>query len=177
MDKIIRIINIKKMKSLITLIIAMISLSLSAQTIERQVIGSTGGTATGGGIVMTSTLGEVAVSTSSTASIVQTQGYQQAIDSNSVSIAEIENTAKMKLYPNPTTNSAKLEITANFNSATTIAVYSIDGKLISSNSLALTSGIESSIQIDVSNQASGIYMIRIIGEDNSFLETMRLVKQ
>ena len=165
------------MKSLITLILSTIAISISAQSIERQVIGSTGGTATTGNIIVTSTTGEVAVSTNSTASIVQTQGYQQAVDSSSVSIAEIENTAKMKLYPNPTTNSAKLEISSNFNSATTIAVYSLDGKLISSNSLTLTSGIESSIQIDVSNQASGVYMIRIIGEDNSFLETMRLVKQ
>ena len=165
------------MKSLITLILSTIAISISAQSIERQVIGSTGGTATTGNIIVTSTTGEVAVSTNSTASIVQTQGYQQAVDSSSVSIAEIENTAKMKLYPNPTTNSAKLEISSNFNSATTIAVYSLDGKLISSNSLTLTSGIESSIQIDVSAQASGIYMIRIIGEDNSFLETMRLVKQ
>ena len=165
------------MKSLITLILSTIAISISAQSIERQVIGSTGGTATTGNIIVTSTTGEVAVSTNSTASIVQTQGYQQAVDSSSVSIAEIENTAKMKLYPNPTTNSAKLEISSNFNSATTIAVYSLDGKLISSNSLTLTSGIESSIQIDVSAQASGVYIIRIIGEDNSFLETMRLVKQ
>ena len=165
------------MKSLITLILTTITINLSAQSIERQVIGSTGGTAKTGGIIITSTVGEVAVSTSSTASILLAEGYQQALDSNSVSIAEIENTAKMKLYPNPTTNRAKLDITANFNSATTIAVYSLDGKLISSNSLTLTSGIESSIQIDVSAQASGVYIIRIIGEDNSFLETMRLVKQ
>ena len=165
------------MKTVLTLILTTITINLSAQSIERQVIGSTGGTATTGSIIVTSTIGEVAVSTSSTASIIQTQGYQQAADSSSVSIAEIENIAKMRLYPNPTTNSAKLEITSNFNSATTIAVYSMDGKLISSNSLALQSGIESSIQLDVSSQASGIYMIRIIGEDKSFLETMRLVKQ
>ena len=165
------------MKRILTIITLFGTFSLSAQSIERQVIGSTGGTAITGSIIVTSTAGEVAVSTSSTSSIVQTQGYQQAIDSNSVFIKEIENVAKMKLYPNPTTNSAKLEITANFNSATTIVVYSSDGKLINSNSIALTSGVESSIQLDVSNQASGVYMIRIIGEDSSFLETMRLVKQ
>ena len=165
------------MKTLLTLILSTIAISISAQTIERQVIGSLGNTSTAGGITVTSTVGEVAVATNSTSNMLLTEGYQQAIDSNSVSIAEIQNTAKMKLYPNPTTNSAKLEITTNFNSATIVAVYSVEGKLISSNSFSIISGIESSIQIDVSNQASGVYMIRIIGEDNSFLETMRLVKQ
>ncbi|MGB1041748.1 MAG: T9SS type A sorting domain-containing protein, partial [Flavobacteriales bacterium] len=141
------------MKTILTLILTTTTLCLSAQTIERQVIGSLGNTSTTAGVTITSTLGEVAVATKTSTNIMLTEGYQQANDSNSVSIAEIANIPKLKLYPNPTTNTAKLEITANFNSATTIAVYSLDGKLISSNSLALTSGIESSIQIDVSNQA------------------------
>lgn len=165
------------MKTTITLILLSGVFSLSAQTIERQVIGSMGGTSVSGNIIVTSTAGEVAVATKSSASILLTEGYQQANDTNSVSISEIENIAKMKLYPNPTTNSAKLEITANFNSATTIAVFSMDGKLINNQSLPLISGVESSVEIDVSAQASGIYMVRIFGENNSFLETMRLVKQ
>ena len=165
------------MKIFITLILISTTSCFSAQSIERQVIGSLGNTSTALGITVTSTVGEVAVATKTSTNIMLTEGYQQANDSSSVSIAEIANIAKLKLYPNPTINSAKLEITTNFNSATTIAVYSSDGKLISSNSIALTSGVESSIQLDVSNQASGVYLIRIIGENNSFLETMRLVKQ
>lgn len=165
------------MKNLIIISLLFCGYTTTAQSIERQVIGSTGGTATAGNVIVTSTVGEVAVATASTSSILLTQGYQQAADSSLVSISEIEDIANMKLYPNPTTNSAKLEITANFNSVAMVTVYASDGKLIRSNSLSLTSRVESTTQIDLSNQASGVYLIRITGKNNSFVKTMRLVKQ
>jgi len=161
----------------ILIILALIgSSSLFAQSIERQVIGSTGGTATAGSLTVTSTVGEMAVTTGTSSNIILTQGFQQA-SSTTVSIEELGIKADYNLFPNPTTNIATLAIKAeNINSTATVQVFSLAGKLISTQSLSLSSGIESKLRLDVSNQAAGAYLVRITDSNSSLSKSMRLIK-
>jgi len=164
------------MKSLITITFFAVSFYSSAQSLERQVIGSTGGTSITSSLIVTSTVGEVAIATLASSSTILTQGYQQAVIGNSISVNEIENITKMTLFPNPTTNNSKLEITAGQSSQVTVAIYSAQGKLIENNTLALEAGVQSSVQLNVANQASGVYFVRITDE-NLTMKTLRLIKQ
>ena len=166
------------MKIIITILILIGTLNLNAQSIQKQVIGSTGGTANSASIILTSTTGEVAVKIASSGTIVLTQGFQQATDSGSVSIKEIQVTANYKLYPNPTTNGAKLEITTlNLDAEVSILLYSKEGKLLSTQKLNLTSGVKSSANIDLNGKAKGVYFVKIFDSKSKLSKTLRVVKQ
>lgn len=165
------------MKPLLNMALCFATLFSQAQTIERQVVGSTGGTATSGNIIVTSTVGELAVSTQTSTNIILTEGYQQASDTNLISVKEIESITVMKLYPNPTRTSSNLEITANKDNVVAVTIYSAQGKLIKNSSFQLSAGKQSTIELDITNQASGVYFVKLTGENNAFNKTMRLVKQ
>lgn len=153
------------------------SSSLFAQSLERQVLGSTGGTASAGSVIVTSTVGEMAVTTATSSSIILSEGYQQS-SSSIVSIDELTIQADYKLFPNPTTNIATLAITTeNVNSTATVQVYSLMGQLISTQYLSLSSGVESTLQLDVSNQAAGAYFVKITDSSSALSKTIRLIKQ
>ena len=165
------------MKKIILIIAITGSSSLFAQNIERQVIGSTGGTASSGTIIVTSTVGETAITTETSSSLILTQGFQQA-NASSTSIEEITAKANYSLFPNPTTDIATLKITAeNLNSSATVKIFSIAGKLISTQSLSLSSGVESTLQLDISNRAAGAYIVRITDSSSNLSKTRRLIKQ
>ena len=164
------------MKNLILISLCFYSFTLMGQTIERQVLGSGGNTTSSGSLIVTSTIGEVNVQTQVTSSIILTAGYQQANDTNAVSIKKIENVAQIKCYPNPTLDFAKLEITPNFSAKTAVELYSLEGKLVNNNFIQLTSGIESALQIDLTSQASGVYFILIKDLNGNLAQTLKLVK-
>jgi hypothetical protein len=149
---------------------------VTAQSIERQVIGSTGGTSSSGTVIVTATAGECAVTTY-TGSLILTQGYQQA-SFQQVSVKEIVINATYSLFPNPTTGLSKLEIiTKNMSTSARIEIYSADGKLISSQEVSLVAGSKSIIQLDLTLQAKGVYLLQIKNSDSSLVKTLRIVKQ
>ena len=75
-----------------------------------------------------------------------------------------ENNIEVSLYPNPANDILNIEMTSDVKS---IEIYNIQGqKVLSSNQK----------QINVSNLASGIYMIRIQDVDNA-IATKKIVKQ
>lgn len=165
------------MKTLLTLFIILITLNLSAQSIERQVIGSLGNTFTSSNLIVTSTVGEVAVATNSNANIMLTEGYQQAIVTVPSSINGLSNFSKLALFPNPTTDIATLDIKANISLSTMVRVLSAEGKLIKQISTQIEPGVSSSVLLDMTAEASGVYLIHITSAQEGFSEVMRLVKQ
>ena len=165
------------MKYLFTFFMAVVAITINAQSLERQVIGTAGGTFVGNSLLVTSTVGESVVKTFTTGTVLLTQGYQQA-ESNSTTIEEVEVTANYKLFPNPTVGNATLElVTKNTDADVSIIIYTVDGKLIYSKSLTLYSDIKSSVQIDLSNQANGVYYINILDSKSELSEVIQLLKQ
>jgi len=164
------------MKYFISIFMVAAAITINAQTIERQVIGSSGGTFTDGTIELTSTVGEPTIETYSSGTITLTQGYQQAEDV-STTINEVQVTATYKLYPNPTIGNATLAImTQNTDADVSILVYTIDGKLVSSKSITLLSGVESLVQVNLVNQANGVYFVNILDSKSDLSEVIQLVK-
>lgn len=165
------------MKTILLTLIFGTTISISAQSIERQVLGSTGGTFSSSSITVTSTVGETAVATFS-GSLTLTQGYQQADTNNSTSIHEITVKASYSLYPNPTTGKSNLAITTeNSNAEIQILIYSAAGKLISTGNQSLIAGTTSRVELDLSIQAAGVYFIKIKDANNHISKTLRVIKQ
>jgi hypothetical protein len=84
----------------------------------------------------------------------------------------IENTvASWSAYPNPTYGNVTLVTNGNENEDHLVEVYAADGKLVISESF--TAGAQ--IQLNIAEQAGGIYMVRIIS--SSQISTVRIIKQ
>lgn len=82
-----------------------------------------------------------------------------------LSIVEMSSKPLIQLFPNPT--DSELNITGNFSR---VMVYNITGKVI----LEKTTNKKDIETIDVSNLTSGIYVIRLIGEN--FSDTQKFIK-
>lgn len=71
----------------------------------------------------------------------------------------------VSVFPNPSSSAINFETPSQ--SAKTISIYDINGKFIESKSL------NTSLKLDVSNYANGIYSYKIISADNNFIKSAK----
>ncbi|MBL0079826.1 MAG: T9SS type A sorting domain-containing protein [Bacteroidetes bacterium] len=92
--------------------------------------------------------------------------------SNTSPISEVKISNQPFIYPNPT--SGKLNINLNLENAINgynVSIFSVDGKNIYNNTVneTLEAGTIINNEFDISNQANGIYFIRVTSENNLLL--------
>ena len=80
----------------------------------------------------------------------------------------------IQIYPNPAGNTATISFDLKSNSAVTLAVYALDGKLIANRVYENLSGANA-IPMDISGFANGVYFVRLTTKDAS--STLRLIKE
>ncbi len=97
--------------------------------------------------------------------------------SNIVRLARDNNPIELvNLYPNPTRNEFNLELNTPESDNITIEIFDYTGKLIYNDLVKLDKG-SNHFNIKVSNFAKGIYNLRMINDDKSFFETIKLIKE
>ncbi|MBR3608944.1 MAG: T9SS type A sorting domain-containing protein, partial [Bacteroidales bacterium] len=79
---------------------------------------------------------------------------------------------QMSLYPNPFTDYVNLSFVKE--GAYTIDIVALDGKLIESKSLSVEAN--EIVRVDV-NGDKGIYILKVVAENNSIVRTIKLVKR
>lgn len=152
------------MKNLIILLAIVLPTMVFAQSIERQVIGSAGGSATTASLQVSYTIGETVTSTGTSSNIIITQGFQQP-EGGSVGINLVETGLSVEAYPNPTSDQVILQVE-------TTKLITIDVLLL--DLLGQSTGIEmtdleisgtTTETVDISSLPSGHYMIILQNED------------
>ncbi len=95
------------------------------------------------------------------------------LDGNSIILGINENSLDngLALYPNPTKNLVNLVNKANI-SLEKMMIFDINGKLVSKTDL---STIKGEMAVDVSSLATGVYVVKIVGENA--ISVKRLVKE
>jgi hypothetical protein len=86
-----------------------------------------------------------------------------------VGIAEINGNSFIKIFPNPSTGFANIEVNG-FTDDTYISIYSLQGKLEYTNKVS----DNATISVDLTNLSKGIYMVRVYNEKNSILSKLIL---
>lgn len=156
------------MKKLFLLGFSLFALSASAQSIERQVIGSTGGNFTGS-IQLDWTVGEVVINTATAGSVILTQGFQQppaAVNS----IKSLQKISDVIVSPNPTDGFIKVEWKTTVFTGN-LTIYDATGRVVwNSHQQAIKS-----TPIDISKLSPGIYNLQISGTDNQ-ISVQRITK-
>jgi len=87
------------------------------------------------------------------------------------STTDVENENRVNIYPNPASNSIRVNV-GNFNGTCTYQIYTVDGKKIQSGKFALNNE-----DIDISSFPSGYFLIQFKDDKGIQLGTNRFIKQ
>jgi len=137
-----------------------------AQTLDRQVIGTSGNQYVSAAATMDFTIGEPVTATLTGQNGIATQGFHQGTISIT-SVRETLSLAELSVYPNPTTD--KLTISTAIENALW-QLHTLDGKIVSSGALNL-----GNTTVDVTALAQATYMLTIT-TPSQLVNTYRIVK-
>ncbi len=148
------------MKYITLVLLVLLCEGLWSQTIERQVIASSGMTLMNDQVTLDFTIGEITITTINNESSVLTQGFHQP--SYMVITTEPDTPTTFSLYPNPTSGKVIIE----GEGVKEVNLYSITGQWIFRTH---QSGF------DISHLSAGVYMAQI--ETTSTTVIKRIVKE
>ncbi len=138
-----------------------------SQTLSPEAISTAGSSFNNGSNGLNWTLGEPVTSTLNTTSNILTQGFHQ--DKFTITSVEDENgDSGITIFPNPTIDAIMVQLKFP-DKSTSMELYTVEGKLLSSRSIHS----ETSFQVDMSNYASGTYVLKI---KNKNLKSYQIVK-
>jgi hypothetical protein len=146
-------------------------MTVSSQSISKQVIGPGGGTDDNGTNKLSYTTGEVIVGamTSEDGSIQLGNGYYPSLDLEALSIENPELQLNLKLFPNPVTE-------AFYVSHPTATQFKLN--ITSINGKQLFSGTHQKEQpFSMQSYGSGIYLVTVTTVKNNQSNTYKIIKQ
>lgn len=149
---------------------------LSAQvSIERQVIGVTGGFSDTPTLKISDTVGETAVSTVISGTVILTQGFQQPGENE---ITELEETIELsyKMYPNPTSDWLTVEISLDQPMDIQVQIFDLSGRAFPELSQTLGSYGSSEARLSLAHLPTGIYLLSLTSTDGQVLATRQIQK-
>ena len=151
---------------------------LFAQTTERQVVSTAGGTYYNNStnFVMDYTLGEVAIATISNSSVIFTQGFQQPYIDFSTLVPKIsESSIGLTIYPNPVKELLHISIDKPETGTYRLQLYDILGKLMANITVNSEKATALKTVIDFRPFTTGHYFLRIL-QENKEVKTMKIIK-
>lgn len=162
------------MKKTILIILAFIPLGLSAQTIERQVLGSNGALTVLSNIRANYTIGEPVVTNFISTNLIVNQGFQQNYNVGD-GINEIDSDFSINAYPNPTDNKIILEFSSPSEIKLTVALIDELGRVLLSNNYIASSSTSHEI-IDMKQLAAANYFFTFKNSNGELLKTIKVQK-
>jgi len=150
---------------------------IHAQSLERQVIGTSGGFQTASWGTLSSTIGETMTITMLTSSLILTQGFQQSLQSD-LAVNEISSsTPAIQIYPNPAVNRINVAINSSNAVKYTVALIDLLGqKLMVPFNVNNTSKGTESFVFDLRPLAIASYFIVVSDETGSMTNTFKFTK-
>jgi len=140
------------MKIKITIIIALITIVSSAQTIKKSSVDSGGASTSSGNIQLIYTIGEVNIQESGAGTVQVSEGFISPEIFSTLNIDNPnENTFELSIYPNPADTYINVETVATVE---TVNLYNMLGEKV----LETTSPTA----IDISQLAKGTYILQVV---------------
>jgi hypothetical protein len=154
------------MKNISTFILFLFAFSLNAQVLTPSVLASGGNYQENSGYSLSSTVGEIAVTTLSNTTYMLTQGFQQPLDWVFTSIKkDYHLDLDMILYPNPAKDQINILISGTeMDPDISVLIYNAFGQLFTVPQNRMYERGALKIVLDINNLAAGNYFIRIPDE-------------
>lgn len=143
----------------------------AARVNGQDAVVSSGGTASGNGVSVSYTVGQLLYTADSTQSGSVLKGVQQPYEIYTVGSASLDYSFKLNVFPNPTSDLLTLEFDATMLRQIEVAVVDMNGKILRYEQL--TSDQKS---IDVKDLASASYLYQVFSQ-GQLLQTFQIVKR
>jgi hypothetical protein len=163
------------MKTILLITWAILPLLALGQSVERQVIASSGQFASGGGYSHSYTLGETATLTLTEEALILTQGFQQSAQS-SVSIEEPELDLSVNAFPNPTQDAITIDLTSSQLLTIQVELFDAAGRSIPAGQSMVKVTGRTQMHIDLKTQAPGSYFVRLSDIEGKMNKTIQIKK-
>ena len=152
----------------IVMILLMTTISYS-QTISKQVIGTAGKTQSNSNLKVSWTTGEPVVGLMTAGGNQLGNGYYPALDLQALSVEDNVLDVKLRVYPNPTSQS--LYVTHPDMSSFGITIVDLNGKQLYSGT------INKDQPLDVSNYTQGMYLVTLENKETNKKNTYKIIKK
>lgn len=157
------------MRTILFISLMILSLTgIQAQTLSRQVIGTTGSA----NPQLSYTVGETVVQTAISGSFVLTQGFQQPDQLAVNNQPGFKVDVSYKLYPNPSHDWMILELNSDQYIEVKLDIIDMAGRSVQNDIDMKGTGTHQK-KFDVSDFASGSYLMRIKSVDGKFIKTLK----
>jgi hypothetical protein len=160
------------MKTLFTITILIFSISTAfTQSINKQIIASSGNTTSNTTHQLTATIGEPIIGLkSNTVSI--NQGFlAAAIITTTLSVEELITDSSIKIYPNPIVDLVHIDI-ANNTGSVTATLYSITGKQVAFQKINTTRQT-----MNLNHLANGMYLMQLYFKETNTIKSFKIIKK
>ena len=91
-------------------------------------------------------------------------------------LSQTSNVSVTGMYPNPTSDSFNLELSATKSADVSVTVYSFDGIVVSTKNVQLSEGTNV-LNENLSSQRNGIYLVKIIDSITGLETIKKIIKQ
>jgi len=150
---------------------------VQAQSLERQVIGSSGTFVTASWGSLSSTAGESMTNTFTTSAAVLTQGFQQPSQTGLAATSLLINTITTNVFPIPALNNINVVINnAAIGKHYAVSILNLPGQQLNLPYNDLSSGTETKLLFDLHSIANGQYLILITDELGQQVKTIKFTK-
>lgn len=158
------------------LLLAVLPSALNAQvTLERDVIGASGINSSGGGLLVSWTVGEPAVTFTINGGLILSEGFQQYDFNTPSGINEVNNTGEISIYPNPTSDLVYYDIQTAEELELTGTVYDATGReVLRIPTFAVIDSYHG--QLSLENLPAGIWTLVFNSASGTYSQTFRIVK-
>jgi hypothetical protein len=145
------------------------SLIINAQSISKQVIGTSGKTLTNSNLKLSYTVGEPVVGLMTAGGNQLGNGYYPAMDLQALSVEDNVLDVQLKVYPNPTSQS--LYVSHPEMSSFGITIVDLNGKQLYQGT------INKEEPLDVSGFTQGMYLVTIENTTTNKKNTYKIIKK
>ncbi|MCB0840288.1 MAG: T9SS type A sorting domain-containing protein [Bacteroidetes bacterium] len=150
---------------------------LQAQSLDRFVIGTTGGFGTNSTNEVEFTVGELITTTITGGNFTLNQGFQQSNPPYNTGLEPEAVNVSYLLYPNPTTGMTTLELESPKQVDVNIEIWDARGRSTYLPAQTHSFTGKKVIQLDLASVSQGIYMLRFSDQKGTFLKTLRIEKR
>lgn len=148
----------------------------NAQSADRQVLGSSGGSYSGTSLQADYTAGETVTISGTSGSFTVNQGFQQN-PANTSAIKEQSILVNYALFPNPAQDVVTLTLTTKENLELKISLTNAVGQNIFADQDAEKINASYKREISLKTLASGVYFLNLFDNKNGLLHSIRFIKQ
>ncbi len=127
-------------------------------TTSNEVISTAGGTISGNGITLQTTVGEVIQGGSTTGTVQLQQGFQPpTLTVTAINVSEIEE-VEVSVYPNPSSDYLFVEVKGATDARFEVQLFDLNGRVLQTKE---QEAANTQLRLDMQSLASGTYLIKV----------------